>query len=59
MFNTISVAGTHGKTSTSSMIRHILEDSIGCSYFVGAGDGRINPNSDIFVIESDEFNKHL
>ena len=59
MFNTISVAGTHGKTSTSSMIRHILEDSIGCSYFVGAGDGRINSNSDIFVIESDEFNKHL
>ena len=59
MFNTISVAGTHGKTSTSSMIRHILASSIGCSYFIGAGDGKINKENDIFVIESDEFNKHL
>lgn len=59
MFNTISVAGTHGKTSTSSMIRHILEDSLGCNYFVGAGDGYVDKKNEIFVIESDEFNKHF
>ena len=59
MFNTISVAGTHGKTSTSSMIRHILENSIGCNYFVGAGDGFASLENKIFVIESDEFNKHF
>ena len=59
MFNTISVAGTHGKTSTSSMIRHILENSIGCNYFIGAGDGYVNKENDVFVIESDEFNKHF
>ena len=59
MFNTISVAGTHGKTSTSSMIRHILQNSVGCNYFVGAGDGFVSKDNKIFVIESDEFNKHF
>lgn len=59
MFDTISVSGTHGKTTTSSMIKHIFEDTLGCNYFVGAGDGRVSKENNIFVIESDEFNRHF
>lgn len=59
MFQTISVAGTHGKTTTSSLVRHILENSLGCNYFIGAGDGYASRQNDYFVIESDEFNKHF
>lgn len=59
MFNTISVAGTHGKTTTSSLIKHILWNTIGCNYFIGAGDGYAKKENDILVIESDEFNKHF
>lgn len=59
MFDTISVSGTHGKTTTSSMIRHIFANTLGCNYFIGAGDGSVSKNNNIFVIESDEFNRHF
>lgn len=57
--NSICVCGTHGKTTTSLMIANILSSSIGCSYFVGDGSGYGNKNSDLFVLESCEYNKHF
>ena len=59
MFKSIGVSGTHGKTSTSSMIKHVLSHSIGCNYFIGAGDGYASKENDYFVVESDEFNRHF
>ena len=58
-FNSIGVAGTHGKTTTSSIIKHILEQTIGCNYFIGAGDGKASKHNRYFVFESDEFNRHF
>ena len=58
-FRTVSVCGTHGKTTTSSMISHVVNSTIGCNFFIGDGRGHANQENDLFVIESDEYNKHF
>ena len=59
MFDTISVCGTHGKTTTSSLIKHILDQYINVNYFIGDGTGHCDKENKLFVIESDEFNRHF
>ena len=58
-FETISVSGTHGKTTTSSLVSHVLNNTFGCNYFIGDGSGHANKENKLFVIESDEFNRHF
>lgn len=60
---TIAIAGTHGKTTTSSMVAHILTDSgFGCSAFLGGITGNYHSNtlisdSEWVVVEADEYDR--
>ena len=60
----LCVAGTHGKTSTSTMCAHILhQSSIDCNAFLGGISKNYGTNyilssdSDYVVIEADEFDR--
>ncbi len=57
-------AGTHGKTTTSSMAAHILKSgSVGCNAFLGGElinygtNFLLSPSSPYSVIEADEFDR--
>jgi UDP-N-acetylmuramate--alanine ligase len=60
---TVAVAGTHGKTTTSTMIAHILKDSgIDCSAFLGGISSNYHSNvlygkNNIVVVEADEYDR--
>lgn len=60
----LCVAGTHGKTTTSSMIAHILHSSeVGCNAFLGGilrnydSNFLLSETSPYSVIEADEFDR--
>ena len=59
----LCVAGTHGKTSTSTMCAHIMHQSnVDCNAFLGGisknyGTNYILSKSDYVVIEADEFDR--
>jgi UDP-N-acetylmuramate--alanine ligase len=60
---TIAVAGTHGKTTTSCLVAHILKDSgKDCSAFLGGIASNYDSNvlfgkNDIVVVEADEYDR--
>ena len=61
---TIAIAGTHGKTTTSSIVAHILNASnINCIAFLGGISLNFNSNlvlnneAEIMVVEADEYDR--
>lgn len=60
----LCVAGTHGKTTTSTMLAHLLHGShLGCSAFLGGISNNYHTNllidkaSDLVVVEADEYDR--
>jgi len=64
---TIAVAGTHGKTTTSSMIAHILKSSgVNCTAFLGGISKNYDSNlllpadpskASMIIVEADEYDR--
>ena len=61
---TIAIAGTHGKTTTSSMVAHVLNTcGVDCVAFLGGisinfnSNLLLNDNAKVLVVEADEFDR--
>lgn len=65
-FTTIAVTGTHGKSSTTAFLAHILIENgkdpnvlIGAPMAAWGGTGARAGKGDLFVVEADEYREHF
>ena len=58
-YKTIAVSGCHGKTTTTSMLAHTLDNTVGCNYLIGDGNGNANASNELFALEACEYQRHF
>src|SRR5690625_2765388 len=58
-YTSVAVTGSHGKTSTTGLLAHVLEQSFPTSYLIGDGTGKGHENSDYFIFEACEYKRHF
>ena len=55
----VSAAGSHGKTTTTTMLSEMLQEAGPTGWLIGDGTGHIAPDTKYFALESDEFRRHF
>lgn len=58
-FETICIAGCHGKTTTTSMLAHIFKNTVGANYLIGDGTGYASKENEYFILEACEYQRHF
>lgn len=58
-YKSICIAGCHGKTTTTAMTAHVLDNAIGINYLIGDGTGHANKENTLFALESCEYKRHF
>lgn len=58
-FTSISITGSHGKTSTTGLLAHVLSGIKDTSYLIGDGTGKGVKDADYFVLEACEYRRHF
>jgi UDP-N-acetylmuramate--alanine ligase len=54
----IGISGTHGKTTTTSLVRKLFEDKK-ITYLIGDGSGGGTPDYEYFIFEACEYQNHF
>ena len=58
-YTSIAVTGSHGKTSTTGLLSHVLSGVRPTSYLIGDGTGHGDPQADFFSFEACEYRRHF
>lgn len=58
-YTSIAVAGAHGKTSTTGLLAHVLNETYPISYLIGDGTGMGHVDSKYFAFEACEYRRHF
>lgn len=55
----VGVTGSHGKTSTTGLLSHVMNGDVDTTYLIGDGTGFGLPESKYFTFESCEYKRHF
>ncbi|MEK3890361.1 UDP-N-acetylmuramate--L-alanine ligase [Bacillus sp. FSL K6-3431] len=58
-FTSIAVTGSHGKTSTTGLLSHVMEGAKPTSFLIGDGTGKGEKDAEFFVFEACEYRRHF
>lgn len=58
-FTSVAITGSHGKTSTTGLLSHVLGSIRPTSYLIGDGTGKGTKDSSYFVFEACEYRRHF
>ncbi|WP_347862546.1 UDP-N-acetylmuramate--L-alanine ligase [Salimicrobium sp. PL1-032A] len=58
-YTSVAVTGAHGKTSTTGLLAHVLEENHPTSFLIGDGTGKGGESSRYFAFEACEYRRHF
>lgn len=58
-YTSVAITGSHGKTSTTGLLAHVLSSIEPTSYIIGDGTGHGVPDAEFFVLEACEYRRHF
>lgn len=58
-YTSVAITGSHGKTSTTGLLAHVLSGIEPTSYLIGDGTGFGREDADFFVLEACEYRRHF
>ena len=58
-YTTISICGSHGKTTTTTLTKTVVSKFKKTGYLIGDGEGYLDKDCEYLCVESDEFRRHF